>query len=377
MKRQANFEILRVVAMAMIVAMHFMQKGGILTSLSYDTSAVNCVAWLIESFCIVAANCYVLIAGYFLVDTDWKCKKVFVLLGQISFYSLLIPIVCLILGIGDIRAWTVYDWIVAVLPLQMDHYWFATAYVLMFLLAPVLATGVKQLSKKQLEITIGLLLVYFCVFKSISPILLSADRYGYDYPWFICLFLIAAYIKLYGTSEGGLQLGSENGLQLGKSKQVGSGKLLQLGKVKLFGSAKSSMICYVVTAAIIFLFSFLLGQVNARIGKFDYYMNMVYSYNHILTLFASLSLFFAFKHWRPKECGLVRFLCKLASYTFGVYLVHENIAIRNLWPYWLGVEKVKGSVLFVPYMMIVICVVFAVGMAVDWVRTRLFRKFVK
>ena len=28
MKRQANFEILRVIAMAMIVAMHFMQKGG-------------------------------------------------------------------------------------------------------------------------------------------------------------------------------------------------------------------------------------------------------------------------------------------------------------------------------------------------------------
>ena len=383
MKRQANFEILRVVAMAMIVAMHFMQKGGILASLSYDTSAANCAAWLIESFCIVAANCYVLIAGYFLVDAQWKGKKLLTLVSQILFYSLLIPVICLILGIGDVHVWTVYDWIIAVLPLQMEHYWFATAYVLMFLLSPVLAAGVKQLSKKQLEITIGLLLVYFCVFKSISPILLSTDRYGYDYPWFICLFLIAAYIKLYGNGENGLQIatfeqpGSKNGLQHERSKQVGSGNGLQLGEVKLFESAKSSMICYVVTAVLIFVFSVVLGIINARIGKFDYYMNMVYSYNHILTLFASLSLFFAFKHWQPKECGLVRFLCKLAPYTFGVYLIHENIVIRNLWPYWLGVNRVKGSLLFVPYMVFVIVVVFAVCMVMDWVRSLVFKRIIK
>ena len=66
MKRQANFEILRVVAMAMIVAMHFMLKGGIAVPMSDDGSAVNYLAWIIEALCIVAANCYVLISGYFL-----------------------------------------------------------------------------------------------------------------------------------------------------------------------------------------------------------------------------------------------------------------------------------------------------------------------
>ena len=74
MKRQANFEVLRVTAMAMIVVMHFMQKGGILQPLAGDMSLVNVSAWLIESFCIVATNCYVLIAGYFMVDAEWKLK---------------------------------------------------------------------------------------------------------------------------------------------------------------------------------------------------------------------------------------------------------------------------------------------------------------
>ena len=36
MKRRSNFEILRVLAMAMIVAMHFMLKGGIAVPMSDD-----------------------------------------------------------------------------------------------------------------------------------------------------------------------------------------------------------------------------------------------------------------------------------------------------------------------------------------------------
>lgn len=355
MKRQANFEVLRVVAMAMIVAMHFMHKGGVIQPLQEDMSIVNVSAWLIETFCNVAANCYVLIAGYFLVDVEWKLKKLVSVVGQVLFYSLLIPFVCIPLGIGNVQSWSIYDWVIAVLPLQMDHYWFATAYVLMFMLSPVLAAGVKQLSKKQMELTLGVLLIYFCVFKSISPILLSTDNYGYDYPWFICMFLIAAYIKLHGTAGGGLKI----------------------GRLRLWDSGKKSAVSYVVIEVLTFCFSMVLGIITAKIGKFDYYMNMVYSYNHICTLAASLSLFFAFMHWQPKEGKGIRFLCRIAPYTFGVYLIHENIAIRNLWPYWFLVEKVQGSLLFIPYMLLVIACVFAVCMLIDRIRKAVFDKFIK
>lgn len=355
MKRQANFEVLRVVAMAMIVTLHFLQRGGILLPLYEEINIVNTTGWLIKCFCIVAANCYVLIAGYFLVDAEWKCKKLLTLVSQILFYSILIPVVCMILGIGNVRQWSIYEWITAVLPLQMEHYWFATAYVLMFVLSPVLAAGVKQLSKKHLELVIGILLVYFCVFKSLSPILLATDRYGYDYPWFICLFLIAAYICLYGNKENGLQI----------------------GKLKLFTSAKASAGLYVVSALAIFVVSVVLGMITARIGKFDYYMNMVFSYNHILTLIASLSFFYVFLHWEPKESKAVRFVSKIAPYTFGVYLIHENVAIRDLWTGWFGVEKVKDSLLFVPYMILVIICLFAVCMAIDYIRACIFKKVFK
>ena len=352
MKRQANFEVLRVVAMAMIVAMHFMQRGGILQPLSGNITVVNVAARLIENFCIVAANCYVLIAGYFLTDAQWQFKKLIRVVGQVLFYSLLIPILCFACGIGDVRTWSVYEWITAVLPLQTDHYWFATAYVLMFMLSPILAAGVKQLSKKQLEITIGVLLIYFSVFKSISPILLSTDNYGYDYPWFICLFLIAAYIKLYGTQEGGLQI----------------------GRFKLFTTGKKSVAVYVGTALFTFAVCLLLAVTNVWFGRFDYFMDMLYTYNHVLTLLASLACFFAFKHWKCKEGKITRFLCRIAPYTFGVYLIHENVAIRNEWTDWFYVSGVYESLWFIPYMIFVIVCVFAVCMLIDFVRAEIFRK---
>lgn len=355
MKRQANFEILRVVAMAMIVTLHFLQRGGILVPLYEEINIVNTTGWLIKSFCIVAANCYVLIAGYFLVGVEWKCKKLFALVAQILFYSILIPVVCMLFGIGDVRAWSIYEWITAVLPLQMEHYWFATAYVLMFVLSPVLSAGIKQLSKRQLELIIGILFVYFCVFKSIIPILLATDNYGYDYPWFICLFLIAAYIRLYADKEEGVQI----------------------GKYRLFTSAKAGAVGYLVCALVIFAASVLLGVITARIGKFDYYMNMVFSYNHILTLSASVSFFYLFLHWKPRDNRAVNFLSKIAPYTFGVYLIHENVAIRDLWTGWFGVEKVNDSLLFVPYMLLVIVCLFVVCMVVDAVRARIFKKIFK
>lgn len=345
MKRQANFEILRVLAMAMIVAMHFMLKGGIAVSMSEDGSTINHLAWIIEAFCIVAANCYVLIGGYFMVETEWKFKKMVSLAAQVLFYSLLVPFVCFLMGIGDVAQWSVYEWIFAVLPLQMEHYWFATSYVLLFMLVPILSAGIKHVTQKQLQITIGILLIYYCGFKSLSPILLSTDRYGYDMGWFVCLFLIAAYIRLYG--------------------------------IPFFEGMKKSLGIYLISCVGIFGISAVAGWLCRKTDALKYYMDMPYCYNYVLTLIGSVALFYVFKQWEVKEGTVTRLISRIAPYTFGVYLLHENLAIRNLWPVWLGAEGVKGSPLFVLQMLFAVMVVFVFGIIVDFVRMTLFGLFEK
>lgn len=338
MKRQTNFELLRVLTMAMIIAMHYMLKGNIAQPMSEDGSFVNHAAWLVEAFCIVAANCYVLISGYFLIKAEWKLKKLVRLALQILFYSLLIPIICLGIGIGDVSSWSVYEWIFTILPLQMEHYWFATSYVLLFMLIPVLAPGVRQLSQKQLQVTIGILLFYYCVVKSISPIHLSTDHYGYDLGWFLCLFMVSAYIRLYGIS--------------------------------FLEKKGTAVFVYILSCLGIFAVSSVSGYICRQTGKLEYYMDMPYSYNYILTLLSAVALFYTFKKIKIRESAAARVICYLASCTFGIYLLHENMAVRNLWPFWFGAEKYGKSLSFIPHMIFAVFMVFAAGVLVESLRKK-------
>ena len=56
------------------------------------------------------------------------------------------------------------------------------------------------MTKKQLQITLAGLFCFFSLGKSVSILLFAADRFGYDFGWFICLYLTAAYVRRYGIA---------------------------------------------------------------------------------------------------------------------------------------------------------------------------------
>ena len=186
-KRQANFELLRIVAMMMIIVLHYLNKANLTTEFAKDPSAVNYAALLIDAFCAVAVNCYVLLSGYFLVESAWKPERIASLVAQVLFYSILIPIPLALTHFGGLSfgGLSIYDWLIYVLPIETEHYWFATAYLLMYAFAPLLAAGVRAVEKRTLQIVIVVLVFYFCVWKSIIPVVIATDRYGYEYGWFL------------------------------------------------------------------------------------------------------------------------------------------------------------------------------------------------
>ena len=51
-ERMANLEVLRCVAMMMVVVLHYLGKGGLLPDLTAPLSAQDTVAWLLEAFCL-------------------------------------------------------------------------------------------------------------------------------------------------------------------------------------------------------------------------------------------------------------------------------------------------------------------------------------
>ena len=341
-KRQANFELLRIVAMLMIISLHYLVKGWVATPFPFTVKddPVGVLAWLIEAFCIVAVNCYVLISGYFLVESAWKPGRVVSLLSQVLFYSLLIPLFLLLAGVVSGGELDIYKWIGFLFPFGTEHYWFATAYFVMYLFAPFLSAGIEKMKKRDLQILMALLLTFFVLEKTILPLYLATDRYGYDFGWFLCLFVVAGYIRLYGISWLDRQ-----------SHAVGA---------------------YGLSCLMIWMLALFSNTLGSKIETFTHYANMLYTYNHLLCLAGSVSLFYVFRNMRIKEGRFAQMVRKLAPYTFGVYLLHEHILVRYEWMKWLGVEKVAKSFLFLPHLIGCVLFVYVIGTAVDAVRAWVF-----
>ena len=338
-ERQANFELLRIVAMLMIIVLHYLNKGELLTAYTTDRTVINYAAHLIEAFCIVAVNCYVLLSGYFLVESAWRPGRVVSLAGQILFYSVLIPVVLLCVGVVPAGTLSVYDWLGYVIPVETEHYWFATAYLVMYLFSPFLAAGVEKMEKKTLQVVIALLLCYFSVWKSVLPVTFATDRYGYDYGWFLCLFLVAAYLRLYGSP--------------------------------ILERKRNALLLYGGMCVGVFLLTALSGILSDFAMPFLYYMDMPTTYNHLFCLLGAVGLFMVFRGIRIPEGRGAALIRRVAPYTFGVYLLHEHLLVRYEWMRWLKVDAVRGSWRFVPHMLLCVLLVYAAGTTVDLVRQKL------
>ncbi len=348
--RQSNIEILRIIAMCMITAMHYMTKGMELPKLSVDHGLHNVVFRLIFAFCASAVNVYVFISGYFSIDSGWSIKKLLRLWLEVLFYSVLVPLLLSLTGMVDISSLDFGTWQQIILPISYEHYWFATAYVMLYLFSPILKAAIEHLDKKQLGAVILATVIVFCGFKSANPYLIPWDKYGDDVIWFMILYLIAGYIRLYGIP-----------FFMGKDSDDPDGAVHSPGR---------ALIIYIVFSALTFAIAYITSLIVRATGKMEYYMDMTLCYNYVTVLIASVGLFYVFLGLDIKPC---KFINRFAGYTFGVYLLHENIVLRELWPKLLGIDNAMGRPWQILHMLVCIVIVFACGCIFDFVRNVIFR----
>ncbi len=64
-KREANYELLRITAMFMVVCLHYLSHAGALTVPGESAGGTQILGDFLEALCIVAVNVYVLITGWF------------------------------------------------------------------------------------------------------------------------------------------------------------------------------------------------------------------------------------------------------------------------------------------------------------------------
>lgn len=348
-KRNANMDVLRMISMLMVTMLHALTKSDLLPFMGNEVSANGWIAWVLEVFSVPAVNIFMLISGYFLISSSFKTGRLVEIALQALFYSAGSFTLFLLLGKAAPVSIGSYDFFQYFLPIHMETYWFISAYVIVYLLLPLIASGVHAMTEKQLEGVILWLLVYECVIKSFLPVRLSMDTRGYSFLWYLTLFLVGARIRLYGF--------------------------------KIVKTARRGWFLYIVSTFLILAEIFMISQIQVRTGRLKEMTTVSLEYNHILVFLSAIGIFAAFLHAKPpgeskspkQRPG--RLVCMLSPYCLGVYLLQENLMMRYLWQDWFGLREAMEQPIpvFLFRVLGAVAVMFVLGLCVDMLRSVLFR----
>ena len=344
-QRQSNFEALRILSMLMVISLHYLDKGGVLQSAASVWTAPRAAAWLLEAFCLVAVNVYVLLTGYFGCKLEFRPAKLLAFWKQLLFYSVAVAFACFALGISPLSDLNVYRVVGYLFPAVTNEYWFATSYLLLLLLAPFLNQGIQTLAQKNFERLLLLLLLFFSAAKTVLPMRLPYDDGGYNVLWFLVLYLTGAYLREFGST-------------------------LPL-------SAKGSALLYAGSCAGIFALTLLLKTIAGATGHLEELVGYAYAYNHLFCFTGAVGLFSLFCRLKLRRAGAERLICRLSPATFGVYLLHEHPELRYRWPRFLGTERASESFLWIPHWIFSVLAVYFVCAGAELLRQRLFAAFEK
>lgn len=316
--RKSNIELLRIVAMVIIVMHHFAIHGGF--TFSSETISINRL-WvqLITMGGKLGVNIFVLISGYFLIsESSIRTIKVLKLWEQVFFYSMTIFIVFCVLGL---RPFSIAELIRHLAPIIYYQWWFASVYFILYLLMPYINRLLRTFDKKQYICFLALLIFMW----SIVPTFTMQTLSGNYLLWFIVAYSIGGYFKLFGV----------------KTKITG---------VQLIGLSITGIL---LTFSAVVLFDIL----GTKIPFFSENARYLYEMNMIPIWVIAVLMFLGFA---KLNIGHSKILNMISSATFGVYLIHDNQYIRPfLWERVFKNASYVNSRLLIPFSLIVVFVVFS------------------
>lgn len=195
--RKTGIDFLRMLSMYMVVVLHVLGQGGVLSHTEW-MSGQYITAWLLEVAAYCAVNCFGLISGYVGYESKYRWSKLIALWLQVMFFSLGITILFAVFMPGSA---SITVWLKSILPVTAGEYWYITAYVGMFLFIPLMNIAIDKMRKEQ----VALFIVAFSVLYLVIPSVTMRDPYslkgGYSVIWLCLLYLIGGWIKKYKIDQ--------------------------------------------------------------------------------------------------------------------------------------------------------------------------------
>lgn len=186
--RQSNFELLRIVAILMIVSMHLMGE------MMQSRSLVNreLIVFFNAAF-NVSTSLFILISGYF--GLHFKKEKLIHLWILTLSYSLLVLLLnCFVLKTEPLGGKMLIH---SLFPVFTKSKWFITCYIILYILSPYVNKGIETLSQKQFVRLILIFVVFFYFAPTVLFLQIMNDS-GKGIINMLTVYLIGRYIAMYG-----------------------------------------------------------------------------------------------------------------------------------------------------------------------------------
>jgi len=293
-ERQSNIELLKIFSMIGVIILHYNNAtiGNAFAYVSMPSMKAYALYYL-ESMFICAVNVFMLISGYFMIESrkiDFR-KPIRLLIQVVVFrefiYLLQVVLTDAVLSLGSVLA--------NLLPAS----YFAVLYAAVYVLSPFVNKLMISLSRKKLRAFMIIALVLFSVwpfsvdvlekvkktaFAGLSTIGMYGSQSGYTVVNFMLMYMIGAYLKItdirWNTAVSGAVL-------------VGSWTAL---------------------------FVFANRLIKAGIG-----VGLAWEYCNPLVILSAIAAFLLFKNIRIKSNPVINSLSKA---TFSVYLLNSVLILR-------------------------------------------------
>jgi len=296
-ERNLGLDALKLFSMFLIVLLHVLGQGGVLTACPFGTVRGE-TAWLLEIIGYCSVDCFGLASGYVMAGRQVHYRRIVGLWLQVVFWMLAGTAVFAVLQPGTVG---LSDWLSCLFPVVTKRYWYFTCYFGLFFFMPLLNRALETLPRaacRRLVLTAAALfslLPCLLVLRVFLPALPHPDVFvtnsGYSLLWLAALYLTGGYCKKY--------------------------------RLALRWRCRTLALAFLGAIALTWLSRYAIGSLTLRLYGETAEENFFVSYTAPGILLASVCLLLLAARLRPRGlwAGLIRFFSPMA---FGVYLIHTQ-----------------------------------------------------
>lgn len=317
-KRNSAIELLRIIAMVLIILNHLAYYGG-----SFATA--EGINYYLSHIFICGGKfgvaIFVLIGSFYMFKKAPSIKKAF----SLWLKTFLISVSFGILGIF-VNGFVLKEFIKSFLPFFVSVLWFVTEYIVLMVLSPFLNRFIASIDKKQ---SLLLVIVLTIICSLIPSIKLGEDIFLNELVWFLYLYLLVGILSKHTNIF-----------------------LIKDNRKFLF------LLSFFVTYSIMSILICVLGS--------DYLF--LRSSGSLLVLASSFSLFSFFINLRERHSAVINVV---ANCTFMAYLLHDNSMRFYIWNNVFQTGKWISSNYYVLFSFSSVIIIFAVAIPVNFVVDKL------